>query len=300
MNLRDLDYLVALADCGHFGRAAERCHVSQPTLSAQIRKLEAFLGIALFERTSRQVALTPAGRAVVARARRVLEESEALVAEARGLGEPLTGPLGLGVIPTLSPYLLPSLLPALSAAFPRLEPVIHEDLTAPLLALLRERGLDACLLALPVEEADLVALPLFEEPFLLAAAEGDPVAATDPVPLAGLGGERLLLLTDGHCLREQALTVCRLGGGAPPAQGDFRATSLETLRQLAIAGRGHTLLPALSCRRPTPGLVLRRLSPPAGRTIGLVHRGSSPRAAELAALAGTIRAHLPEEVEPLR
>ncbi|SMF10138.1 transcriptional regulator, LysR family [Tistlia consotensis] len=300
MNLRDLSYLVALADCGHFGRAAERCHVSQPTLSAQIRKLEEFLGVTLFERTSRQVALTPAGEAVVARARRVLDEAEALVAEARGRAEPLAGPLALGIIPTLAPYLLPSLIPALAAAHPRLEPVFHEDLTAPLLALLRDHGLDACLVALPVEEPDLTALPLFEEPFLVAAAEGDPVTVGDPVPLARLGGARLLLLTDGHCLRDQALTVCRLAGAAVPAGGDFRATSLETLRQLAIAGRGHTLLPALACQRPTPGLVLRRLDPPASREIGLVHRSSSPRAAELALLAGTIRARLPAAVRALR
>ncbi|MEX2628776.1 MAG: LysR substrate-binding domain-containing protein [Tistlia sp.] len=296
MNLRDLAYLVALADCGHFGRAAERCHVSQPTLSAQIRKLEAFLGIALFERTSRQVALTPAGRVVVARARRVLEQADALVAEARGLGEPLAGPLALGVIPTLAPYLLPSLMPALAAAHPRLEPIVHEDLTGPLLVLLRERKLDACLVALPVEEPDLTALPLFEEAFLLAAAEDDPLAAANPAPLAGLGGDRLLLLTDGHCLREQALAACRLGGAAAPALGDFRATSLETLRQLAIAGRGHTLLPALACQRPTPGLALRPLSPPASRTIGLVHRGSAPRAGELTLLAATIRGALPPGV----
>ncbi len=296
MNLRDLGYLVALADCGHFGRAAERCHVSQPTLSAQIRKLEDFLGIALFERTSRQVALTPAGEAVVARARRVLEEAEALVAEARGRGEPLTGRLALGVIPTLSPYLLPSLIPALAEAHPGLEPVIHEDLTEPLLARLRDRALEACLLALPAEGTDLTALPLFEEPFLLAAAEDDPLAAGEPVSLAALGGPRLLLLTDGHCLREQALTVCRAAGAPPPALGDFRAASLETLRQLAVAGRGHTLLPALACRQPTPGLALRRLEPAASRTIGLVHRASSSRAAELALLAETIRSRLPAGV----
>lgn len=294
MNLRDLRYLVAVAEHGHFGRAAEACHVSQPTLSAQLRKLEAYLGVALFERTSKSVRPTPAGVRLVAQARRVLEESDLLLAEAKGLAAPLTGPLALGIIPTLAPYLLPWFVPAAAAAHPALQLVVHEDLTAPLLAALHAGRIDAALVALPVDEPDLVSFALFDEPFLVACGVGDPLAAGGAVAATRLTPERLLLLTEGHCLRDQALAVCRferVGGTA-----DFRAASLETLRQLVVAGHGCTLLPALACRPPDPRLALRPLDPPASRRIGLVWRRSYPRAGDLDVLGGTLRQALPDSV----
>jgi LysR family hydrogen peroxide-inducible transcriptional activator len=297
LNLRDLRYLVAVAEHGHFGRAAEACHVSQPTLSAQLKKLEAFLGVELFERTSRAVRPTPAGERLVARARRVLEESDLLLAEAKGLAAPMSGPLALGIIPTLAPYLLPWFVPAVEAAHPELRLVVHEDLTAPLLTALREGRIDVALIALPAEEPDFVSLPIFEEPFFVACRPDDPLARETAVPSADLRPERLLLLTEGHCLRDQALEVCRLdrpGGGA-----DFRAASLETLRHLVAAGHGCTLLPALACEEPDSRLVLRPLDPPASRRIGLVWRRSYPKAGELEALAGTLRQALPQAVQAI-
>ncbi len=294
MNLRDLRYLVAVAEHGHFGRAAEACHVSQPTLSAQLKKLEAYLGVALFERTSKSVRPTPAGARLVVRARRVLEESDLLLAEAKGMAAPLTGPLALGIIPTLAPYLLPWFVPAAAASHPALQLVVHEDLTGPLLAALHAGRIDAALVALPVDEPDLASFALFDEPFLVACRADDPLAAGGPVAAARLTPERLLLLTEGHCLRDQALAVCRFERAGGTA--DFRAASLETLRQLVAAGHGCTLLPALACRAPDPRLTLRPLDPPASRRIGLVWRRSYPRAGDLEILGGTLRRALPDSV----
>ncbi len=299
MNLRDLRYLVAVADHGHFGRAAEACHVSQPTLSAQLRKLEAFLGVELFERSARGVHPTRAGARLIARARRVVEEADLLLAEAAGQRAPLAGPLALGLIPTLAPYLLPWAVPAVAAAHPELRLVIHEDLTAALLEGLRAGRLDAALLALPLPDADLTVRPLFAEPFLVACARDDPLLRGGAVPAERLTPDRLLLLSEGHCLRDQALAVCGSGLAVRDGAADLRAASLETLRQLVAAGQGCTLLPALACREPDPRLALRPLAPPASRRIGLVWRRSYPKAADLEALAETLKAHLPEGVEPL-
>ncbi len=298
MTLRELRYLIALADLGHFGRAAEACHVSQPTLSTQLRKLEGFLGVTLFERTNKALRITPIGERIVAKARRILAEADSIVELARHQGAPLSGPLSLGVIPTLGPYLLPWLLPVLGAAFPELRLVVHEGLTDHLLGRLRSYRLDAALLALPVEGADLGATALFDEPFLFACPPGHPLARARTVRQSDLRGERLLLLTDGHCLRDQALAVCGLARAPGEDQAaDFRATSLETIRQMVAAGMGCTLLPAMAVGIPGERPIeVRPLAVEASRRIGLVWRASYPKGDELELLAEAIRGHLPEAV----
>ena len=244
MNLRDLKYLVALADLRHFGKAADACFVSQPTLSTQIRKLEDELGVALVERAPRKVMLTAAGQDVVLRARRIVAEVEQMKESARRSRDPESGSMRLGVFPTLGPYLLPHIVPQLRERFPQLELLLVEEKSDVLLQRLRDGKLDAALLALPVHDEQLHAELLFEEPFVFAAPQRHPLAARASVSMAQLSDETLLLLEDGHCLRDQALDVCRLSGANE--KSGFRATSLETLRQMVAAGVGVTLLPALS------------------------------------------------------
>ena len=248
MNLRDLHYLVALADHKHFGRAAEASFVSQPTLSTQIRKLEDELGVTLVERNPRKVLLTDAGRQIVARAREVLNEIEQIKRIAASDRDPAAGSLRLGIFPTLGPYLLPHVLATIRERFPRLELLLVEEKSPELLQRLREGKLDVAILALPVHDDSLHAEFLFEEPFLLASPEAHPLAAHRTLRLADLEHEHLLLLEDGHCLRDQALEVCRMSG-ADEKQG-FRATSLETLRQMVAANVGVTLLPVLAVQPP--------------------------------------------------
>jgi len=300
MTLQDLRYLVALADHGHFGRAAASCHVSQPTLSTQIRKLEQFLGVPLFERASKALTPTAMGADVIARARQVIAEAEAIVDMAQRAGEPLAGPLALGVIPTLGPYLLGWLIPALAERYPKLRLSVHEDLTAHLLARLAAHRLDAALLALPVAEPGLESIALFDEPFWLAAPASHKLAAKNVVAEEDLRGERLLLLAEGHCLREQALALCGEAGAERKETPDFSAASLETVRQMAAIGIGCTLLPAMAVgERREPGLVVRPLAAGLSRRIGLVSRQSYPYAAGLALLAELIRARLPSSVHPI-
>ncbi|HET7932048.1 MAG TPA: LysR substrate-binding domain-containing protein [Rhodanobacteraceae bacterium] len=248
MNLRDLHYLVALADHKHFGRAAEASFVSQPTLSTQIRKLEEELGVKLVERAPRKVLLTEAGQQIVARAREVLNEVEQIKRIARRDSDPAAGSLRLGIFPTLGPYLLPHVMAAIRARFPRLELLLVEEKSPELLQRLREGKLDAAILALPVHDDTLHAEFLFEEPFMLAAPEAHPLANRASLKIADLEHHPLLLLEDGHCLRDQALEVCRMSG-AGERQG-FRATSLETLRQMVAANVGVTLLPLLAVQPP--------------------------------------------------
>lgn len=289
----ELRYVVAVADTGHFGRAAERCHVSQPTLSTQVKKLEATLGVQLFERAARRVRPTAAGERIVARARVVLDEVRALGDLARGQAEPLTGALRLGVIPTLGPYLLPWLVSPLQAKFPHLRLVIRESMTAVLLEELVQHRLDAALMALPATAPGLASEPLFDEPFHVLAPARHALAARKQVREQDLRGERVLLLTEGHCLREQALAIC---GDDGARDDDFRATSLETLRHLVAAGLGCTLLPALALGSlaATKTVVARPFRSPAPyRRIGLVWRRSFPDAAGLRLLAAFIRARVP-------
>jgi len=279
VNLRDLEYLVAVADHRHFGRAADACFVSQPTLSTQIRKLEAELGVTLIERGSRDAMLTPVGEQVVARARAVLRGVEELREIAARASDPEVGTLRLGAFPTLGPYLLPHVVPPLHQRFPRLELLLVEEKTEELLARLRAGQLDAALLALPVEEERFVVSELFEEQFVLAVPVGHALAEMpEPISTGSLAGHRLLLLEDGHCLREQALSVCSMAGASE--RDGFRATSLETLRQMVASDVGITLLPELAVTPPvpeSPDIRLLRFGAPApSRRIGLVWRKTSP------------------------
>lgn len=299
MTLRELRYLVALADLGHFGRAAEACHVGQPTLSTQIRKLEESLGVTLFERTNRTLHVTPAGERIVAGARRVLGEADSIVALARSRTAPLTGPFDLGVIPTLGPYLLPWLLPPLESSYPDLRLVVHEDLTEHLLERLGTHRIDAALLALPIDDGELNTLPLFDEPFFLALPRGHRLAGTEaPARQSDLRREHLLLLGEGHCFRDQALAVC--GFEAPPERDrgtDVRATSLETIRRMVAAGVGCTLLPSMALSGAGEReFEVRPLDAGACRRVGLAWRRSYPRAADVECLAEAVREHLPESV----
>ncbi len=248
MNLRDLRYLVALAEHKHFGRAAQASFVSQPTLSTQIKKLEEELGVALVERTPRKVLLTEAGKEIVQRARDVLTEVEQIRAIARRTLDPESGTLRLGIFPTLGPYLLPHVVPHISTRFPRLELLLVEEKTEVLLKQLREGRLDTAILALPIHDDQLHAEFLFEEPFLLAVPERHELARRKTLKLDDLSNQSLLLLEDGHCLRDQALEVCALSGATE--KSGFRATSLETLRQMVAANVGVTLLPILAVKPP--------------------------------------------------
>jgi LysR family hydrogen peroxide-inducible transcriptional activator len=291
MNLRDLRYLIALADLRHFGRAAEACHVSQPTLSTQIRKLEEELGVALVERAPRQVMLTPAGRDIAERARRVLADVEQMRETARRTSDPEAGSVRLGMFPTLGPYLLPHVVPALRSRFPRLELLLVEEKTEVLLGMLRNGRLDAAVLALPLHEDWLECEFLFEEPFMLAVPGTHALASRRNLQLADLADQHLLLLEDGHCLRDQALEVCTLAG-AGEKEG-FRATSLETLRQMVAAGVGITLLPMLAVKPPVSSSDdIRLLSfkdPPPTRRLAMVWRKSSAMGAFLHQLADVLR-----------
>jgi len=297
MTLRELRYLVALANRAHFGRAADECHVSQPTLSTQIRKLEEYLGLTLIERNAKSFALTAIGQDVVEKARRIVTDVDALLSSTRTPRGPLTGPLNLGVIPTLAPYFLPRLLPLVKSHYPQLQLVVHEDLTEHLLEGLRGYQIDAALLALPLDGEEFEKFPLFDEPFWFACPPRHPLARSKRVTEADLMGEPMLLLADGHCLRGQALAACGRGASDEEGNDDFRAASLETICQLVAAGFGCTLLPALAARPPQgpePSFVVRPLqSTNASRRIGLAWRRGFPKAQDLALLGDLVRDNPP-------
>ena len=267
MNLRDLQYLVAVADHRHFGRAAEACFVSQPTLSTQLRKLEQELGVELVERNPGNVLLTRAGERVVERARTMLREAENIRTIARQAVDPESGSLRMGIFPTLAPYLLPHVVPRIHERFPNLELLLVEEKTEVVLERLRDGQLDVGILALPVHAEQMHEEPLFEEDFVLAVPSHHELAQrSGPVGTDVLAGENVLLLEEGHCLRDQALSVCRLAGAEE--RSGFRATSLETLRQMVAADVGLTLLPELSVQPPVPpsdAIVLLRFSEPVPR-----------------------------------
>lgn len=291
MNLRELQYLVALADHRHFGRAAEACFVSQPTLSTQIRKLEDELGVALFERSPRNLMLTTAGQDIVVRARRIITEVGAIKDAARRLSAPESGTLYLGVFPTLGPYFLPHVMQEIQDRFPRLELFLTEEKSDLLLDRLLTGKLDAALLALPVHDAQLESELLFEEPFLLAVPQSHALANRRSLPIAELMHYDLLLLEEGHCLRDQALAICERSGSRET--NGFRATSLETLKQMVMAGIGMTLIPALATHgmalysRPVHLLAFEDASP--SRQIALVWRRTSARTPLLRQLAAALR-----------
>ena len=298
MNLQDLRYIVTLAKTRHFGRAAEACSVSQPTLSTQIKNLEDELGVTLFERTNKRVMPTPVGLTLIAQARVILDETDKLRYMAQQVLDPMTGPLRLGVIPTLGPYLLPHIVPCMRAKYPHLRLYLREEITERLLDHVHTGELDALLLSLPVPDDGLEIEALFCEPFVLACPVGDPLADKMSIREADLLDAPLLLLEDGHCLRDQALAVC--GFPQSPGSEAFRASSLETLRQMVAAGVGCTLLPRLAAAVPSPSdtlMVLRPFADPApSRTIGLVYRRGFPRAQTVKTLAELIRTEAPSDV----
>jgi LysR family hydrogen peroxide-inducible transcriptional activator len=291
MTLQDLRYLVAVAEHRHFGRAAEACNVSQPTLSSQIKKLEDELGVILLERTNKRVDLTPVGSQILNHARRALAEAGQMEAVARAARDPLVGPLKLGVIPTLAPYLMPMILKPLRQAYPGLTLELWEDQTRSLIDGLRNHRLDAALLATPPDAPEITELALFDEPLLAVLPLHHRLRGAPTVSEESLAGE-LLVLADGHCLANQAMAACgaRNGAlrGAMPAT--MQASTLETLVNLVAAGYGSTLLPALaadSFRRRE--IVLRPLTGDSSRTIRLVSRPGFPRPQALRALERVIR-----------
>ena len=296
MNLRDLRYFVALADARHFGKAAERSFVSQPTLSAQIKKLENYLGVQLIERQPRRVQLTEMGAKVLPIARRILQDSDELVTLARNEHDPLSGKLKLALIPTIGPYLLPLVTRRLRKQLPHLKLMLYEYQTQPLLEKLRAGDIDMGILALPVPMDGLEARELYNEDFTVAVPNGSSLAKKSNVKLEDLTGETLLLLEDGHCLRDQALDVCNRVD--VKENEDYRATSLETLRQMVAAGLGITLLPELATRGPFGsghGLTVKAFAKPVpSRAIGAVWRKSSARGEAINAVAEIVHSALSE------
>ena len=275
MNLRDWEYFVAVADHKHFGKAAAACHVTQPTLSAQLKKLESYLGVELVERDNRHVWLTPVGQEMAVRARRMLNEAEGLKQLARSQFNPLAGDIRLGALPTLAPYFLPLVLPKVKKKLPELRVFLVEDKTQILLQQLQQGEIDAALLALPISNEQLDVIPVCKEEFLLAVPSTHPLARRKEIDFADLQGQNLMLLDEGHCLREQALSVCQLAGAGENTT--FRASSLETLRQMVMSGLGLTLMPAMAINSGQEGIRYLAFKQPPLREIGLVFRHSDWR-----------------------
>jgi LysR family hydrogen peroxide-inducible transcriptional activator len=298
MTLQELKYLVALADHGHFGRAAEACFITQSTLSTQIKKLEDFLGVTLFDRSLKRVTPTPIGQEILQAARSIVEESERIRELAKHAQDPMARTIHLGVIPTLGPYYLPHALTLVHKKHPDLRLLLREEMTPQILEHLANGKLDAGLLALPVNDDSLRVEPLFYEPFLAALPAGHPLTKRDALKVSDIINEKLLLLDEGHCLRDQALDVC---GSGSRGREEVRATSLETLRQMVAMGLGLTLLPALAVdagpRVSKKAVEIRPFkAPPPGRTIGLAWRRRAPFPETFERLAQTLKDTLPAEV----
>jgi LysR family hydrogen peroxide-inducible transcriptional activator len=277
MNLKDLKYLVALADTGHFGKAAERAFVSQPTLSAQLKKLEEYLGVKLIERQPKNI-------------RRMLDEGDEIITLARSNTDPFGGKLKIALIPTIGPYLLPRVMQKIRKTLPHLGLMLYEYQTESVLTRLRDGEIDVGIMALPAPKDGLESRVLYEEAFTVAIPNNHPLAAKTSIKIADLKGQTLLLLEDGHCLRDQALEVCSRVD-VREAEG-FRATSLETLRQMVVAGFGITLLPELAVESPfgsQRGLTIRQFAKPApNRIVGAVWRKSSTRNVVIAAVCDAV------------
>ncbi|TPQ26720.1 LysR substrate-binding domain-containing protein [Methylomonas koyamae] len=286
MNLRDLHYLIAVADLRSFVQAADRCCISQPTLSTQIKKLEDELGIQLFERTNKKVLPTELGERIIASARRILKEQAIIKELAATAQDPLAGNLRLGAFPTVASYLFPQLVPLIKQALPRIRLILVEEKTEQLIQQLKSGQMDCALLALPVYEDFLESKAVFDDEFLLAVADSHPLAFNSVVEQSDLQGEHLLLLDEGHCLRGHALQVCQTVGA--DEEQDVRATSLETLRQMVHAGTGVTFIPQIAVRHE-PGIRYIRFAAPApSRTIGLVWRKTSARGELIRQLSGLV------------
>ena len=290
MNLKDLKYLVALADTGHFGKAAERTFVSQPTLSAQLKKLEEYLGVKLVERQPKNVQLTEVGKQIVVRARRMLDEGDEIVALARSNTDPFAGKLKVALIPTIGPYLLPRVMQKIRKGLPHLGLMLYEYQTESLLKRLRDGEIDLGIMAMPALADGVETRDLYEENFTVALPNNHPLASKATIKVQDLKGHTLLLLEDGHCLRDQALEVCSRVD-VKEAE-DFRATSLETLRQMVVAGLGITLLPEMAVESPfgsQRGLTIKQFAKPApSRTVGAVWRKTTTRGAAISAVCDVI------------
>ena len=288
--MKQLQYLVALADTQHFGRAAQRCYITQSTLSAGIRDLESVLGTAVAERSNRHVLMTRVGVQIAERAKGVLREAEEVMEVARAARSPMTGEMRLGVIPTISPFVLPRVFPVLREKFPELTIYLREEQTAPLLARLEDGELDVALIALPYDTEDLSVEVVMEDDFLFACNRNHALAGADEISLEALAGEQLMLLEEGHCLRGHTLEVC--GMGDKRARAQFEASSLHTLVQMVAAGIGVTLIPRLAVDAHITqgtGISLSRLGAPASRQIGLAWRRTSLKSEDFRLLADTLR-----------
>jgi LysR family hydrogen peroxide-inducible transcriptional activator len=296
-SVRQLECLVATAQHLNFRAAARECHISQPALSEQIARLEELLCVTLFERDRRHVLLTGVGEEVVARARQLLTDLDDLGAAAQAHAQPLGGQLRLGVIPTIAPYVMPRALSLIRGVCPELEVLLREEQTARSLELLHAGKLDALLLALEAELGEVETLPLFRDAFVFAAGAGHPLAHRRSIKPQELTGQRVLLLEDGHCLKDQAWAICRAQGVKDFV--DFRATSLGTLAQMVSNGAGITLLPLLSLPSVggLPGMVVRPFAKPVPyRTVGLAWRPTSPRRELFETLATALRQLAPSSL----
>lgn len=300
MNIRDLEYAVAVADFGHFSQAAEACHVSQPALSGQIQKLERELGVTLFERTNRSVRVTAAGDDILLLARELLEQASAIRQTADAFKDPLAGRLRLGMIPTIGPYLTPALLPSVKHHLPRVELALTESMTQILERHLAEGDIDAAILATPLTDARLTSIPLYDEPFWIALPHGHRLESRETIEISDIQMDDLLLLADGHCLRDQVLSFCQRTGPSTNTQD----TSLSTILALVGAGEGVTLVPATSLQGSwvtDAGIAVRReASGMAQRSVSLAFRASYPRREILEKLADIICAVVPDTVSPSR
>jgi LysR family transcriptional regulator, hydrogen peroxide-inducible genes activator len=298
MTLTELKYIVAVARERHFGRAAEACFVSQPTLSVAIRKLEDELGVTIFERGGAEVGVTPIGQRIVAQAQKVLEESASIKEIARQGHDPLAGPLRVGVIHTIGPYLLPRLVPVQIERTPQMPLLLQENFTLRLVELLRQGEIDCAIMALPLPEAGLVIQPLYDEPFLVAVPKEHPWADRKAIPSQDLKQQTMLLLGSGHCFRDQVLEVCpelsRFSAASDGIQRTFEGSSLETIRHMVAAGIGITVLPVTAVPENPPADSLLRYvpleAPVPDRRVVLAWRRSFPRLAAIEALAQAVYA----------
>lgn len=299
MTLTELKYIVAVARERHFGRAAEACFVSQPTLSVAIRKLEDELGIIIFERGGAEIGITPVGERVVAQAHKVLQESAAIKEIARMGHDPLAGPLRVGVIYTIGPYLLPRLIPIQVQRTPQMPLILQENYTTKLVELLRQGEIDCAIMALPLPDSGLNTLALYDEPFMVAMPADHPWAQRQEIDVQDLKQENMLLLGSGHCFRDHVLGVCpelsRFSDAPEGFQRTFEGSSLETIRHMVAAGIGLTVMPVTSLmgNETTESGLLKYVpfkAPVPDRRVALAWRKSFPRMAAIKALTSAISA----------
>lgn len=301
MNIRDLQYIVAVAEHQHFGKAADVCFVSQPTLSGQIKKLEEELDIVLFERTNKKVDVTIEGMQIIEHARQILEQVDTIRNYAQSHTDPMAGNLRIGMIPTIAPYLVPLILGPVKNDYPQTRLMLSEEITDHLNAQLLDRKIDLAILATPVTHPELECIELYDEPFWLAHHRSHSLYNQDTITDEDLSQLDLLLLDDGHCLTRQVMNVCGLGSREDKAHSeDLRASSLETLLQLVAAGYGTTLIPALAIRgswMTDMGIIARQIdSTNASRRVSLVYRASYPKKAIVDILGNIIQKHLTNTV----